>query len=61
LTRTLSPLEETESHNVIISLKKENELIGLYGIKKQFNLIGLHIDEPIEFKEKVENALQHCI
>lgn len=61
LTRTLSPLEETESHNVIIRLKEENELIGLYGMKKKFNLLGLHIDEPNEFKEKIENVLQQCI
>ncbi len=61
LTRTLSPLGEIESHNVIISLKKENELIGLYGMKKKFNRLGLHIDEPKEFKEKMENALQQCI
>jgi len=43
---------------VIISLKEENELIGLYGMKKKFNLLGLHIDEPNEFKERIENALQ---
>lgn len=61
LTRTLSPLDETESHNVIISLKEENELIGLYGIKKKFNVLGLHIDEPKEFSERIENALQQHI
>jgi hypothetical protein len=61
LTKTLSPLGELESYNVIIHLKKENELVGLYGMKKKFNLLGLHIDEPKEFKEKMENALQQCI
>jgi len=59
LTKTLSPLGELESHNVIIYLKKENELIGLYGIKKKFNTLGLHIDEPKEFNKRMENALQH--
>ena len=58
LTRTLSPLDETESHNVIISLNEENELIGLYGIKKKFSVLGFHIDEPKEFNERIENALQ---
>lgn len=58
LTKTLSPLGELESHNVIIHLKKENELVGLYGMKKKFKLLGLHIDKPIEFNEKMENALQ---
>ncbi|WP_445955840.1 hypothetical protein [Yeosuana sp.] len=54
LTKTLSPLGELESHNVIIHLKKENELVGLYGMKKRFNLLGLHIDEPKEFNERMK-------
>ncbi len=57
LTQTLSPLGALESHNVIIHLKKENILVGLYGMKKKFNRIGLHIDEPMAFNEKMENAL----
>lgn len=61
LTKTLSPLGELESHNVIIHLKKEHELVGLYGMKKKFNLLGLHIDEPKEFNKRMENALQQCI
>jgi hypothetical protein len=59
LSKTLSPLGELESHNMIIHLKKEHELVGLYGLKKKFNILGLYIDEPIEFKEKIENALQN--
>jgi len=58
LTKTLSPLGELESHNVIIHLKRGNELVGLYGMKKKFNQLGLHIDKPIEFNEKMKNALQ---
>ena len=58
LTKTLSPLGEIESHNVIIHLKKENELVGLYGMKKKFNTLGLHIDEPKEFNKRMENALE---
>ena len=61
LTKTLSPLGELESHNVIINLKRENTLIGLYGIKKKYKIIGLHIDEPNDFKEKLENALQRGV
>ncbi|WP_240623427.1 hypothetical protein [Brumimicrobium aurantiacum] len=57
-TKTLSPLGNLESHNVIIHLKRENELIGLYGIKKRFNLLGLHIDKPKDFNENMENALK---
>ncbi len=58
LTKTLSPLGELESHNVVIYVKNENELVGLYGMKKKFRVIGLHIDEPKAFKEKLDNALQ---
>ncbi len=61
LTKTLSPLGELESHNVIIHMKKDNELVGLYGMKKRFKLLGLHIDEPKEFNERMKNALQQCI
>ena len=56
-TKTLSPFGNFESHNVIINLKKENTLFGLYGIKKKFKTIALHIDEPNEFKERIENGL----
>lgn len=58
LTKTLSPLGELESHNVIINLKRENTLQGIYGIKKNFKTIGLHMDEANDFKERIENALQ---
>jgi hypothetical protein len=54
LSRVLSPLGELESYNVIIQLKQESTLIGLYGIKKQFKTIGLFIDEPHAFKERIE-------
>lgn len=58
VTKTLSPLGELESHNVVIYLKQENELIGLYGMKNKFKVLGLHIDEPKEFNERMNNTLQ---
>ncbi len=58
LTKRLSLLGELESHNVIIELKHENTLTGLYGIKKKFKVIGFYIDEPKDFKEKIEKVLQ---
>ncbi|WP_228851775.1 hypothetical protein [Aegicerativicinus sediminis] len=58
LTKTISPLGELEGHNVIINLKRENTLKGMYGLKKKFKTILLHIDEPTIFKEKMEIALQ---
>lgn len=57
LAKTLSPLGEMESHNVVISLKRENTLIGLYGFKKQFKTIALYVDEPAAFKAAIENTL----
>ncbi|SOE23802.1 hypothetical protein SAMN06298216_4184 [Spirosomataceae bacterium TFI 002] len=58
LTKTLSPLGELESHNTIIHLKNENELVGLYGMKKKFRIIGLYVDEPTRFKERIEMAME---
>lgn len=59
-TRKLSFLGELESHNIIIRLKKENELIGLYGIKRKYKNLALYIDDKIEFTNRVNNALQQC-
>ena len=60
-TRKLSFLGELESHNFIIRLKKENELIGLYGIKRKYKNLALCIDNKIEFENRINNALQHYI
>ena len=58
LSKKLSPLGDLESHNVIIHLKKVSELSGLYGIKKRFKTIALHLDEPNDFKEMIENSVK---
>ena len=60
-TRKLSFLGELESHNVIIRLKEEETLIGLYGIRKKFKILALHVDNKIEFQDRINNALQQCI
>jgi len=57
-TRNLSFLGELESHNLIIRLKKENTLIGLYGMKRKFMNLTFHVDDKIKFKNLVINALQ---
>ena len=57
-TRKLSPLGDFESHNVVIQLKNENTLNRLYGFKKTYKTIALHIDEKEQFKTRLENALQ---
>lgn len=58
LTKRLSPLGELESHNLIIHLNKENELIGLYGIRKKFTVLAFHIDNNEEFKSQMDIVLQ---
>lgn len=57
-TRKLSFLGELESHNIIIRLKQENELTGLYGIKRMYRNLAIHVDNKIEFTNRINNALQ---
>ena len=57
-TRKLSPLGDLESHNVLIHLKEENTLQRLYGIKKMFTTIALHVDEKERFEGALRVALQ---
>jgi hypothetical protein len=47
--KNLSPLGELEGHNIIISLKNEETLIGLYGLKSSYKTIAFHIDEKEQF------------
>lgn len=60
-TRKLSFLGELEGHNLIIHLKEENELIGLYGIKRKYKNLVLYVDNKVEFKDQINNALQHRV
>lgn len=54
LTRHLSPLKDADSHNVVIGLKTEHELIGFYGFKKTFKKLAFHVDDKKAFKELLE-------
>ncbi|SDX86700.1 hypothetical protein SAMN05444411_110145 [Lutibacter oricola] len=58
VTRKLSFLGELESHNVIIKLKEENILVGLYGIKHKYKNLALYVDNKNEFKLQLSNATQ---
>ncbi len=53
-TVKLSFLGNLESHNLILHLNKENFLTGLYGRKKTFMTIALHVDEKAKFKAQIE-------
>ena len=57
-TRKLSFLGELESHNIIIRLKKENKLTGLYGIERKYKNLALHVDDKIKFKNDIESELE---
>ncbi|KAA1245259.1 hypothetical protein [Aquimarina sp. RZ0] len=55
--RKLSPFGELESHNVLITVHKENALFGLYGMKKSFKTLALYIDDKERFKTEIEGQL----
>lgn len=56
-TRRLSILGELEGHNVIIRLKEENTLTGLYGTRRTYKNIALYVDKKVEFKDCIESYL----
>ncbi len=55
--RKLSPLGELDNHNIVLHLKEEHILIGLYGIKKSYKTLALHIDDEYKFKDLVGVAM----
>lgn len=57
-TRKLSFLGELESHNIVIKLKAKHTLIGLYGVKRDFKVLALHIDDKFEFIKHINSVLQ---
>lgn len=59
-TRKLSILGDLESHNVIIHLKGENELGGLYGIKKKYRTLAFYVDDTIGFQKQLNKAISLC-
>lgn len=56
-TRKLSFLGDLESHNIIIRLKQENELTGLYGIKRKYMNLALHVDQKNKFANQIKGAI----
>ncbi|MFK8007338.1 MAG: hypothetical protein AB8H03_13250, partial [Saprospiraceae bacterium] len=48
---------ELTSHNVVIYLKKENTLHGLFGIKNQFSILSLFVDDHKKFKEEIDQKI----
>jgi len=60
-TRKLSCWGELESHNVVIGLKEEYTLTGLYGIKRKYKTLALHVDKKIEFVNKIKKTLPYIV
>ena len=56
-TRKLSFLGSLESHNLIIRLKEENQLTGLYGRTRKFRNLALYMDDKTRFAALVEARL----
>lgn len=50
-------LGEMESHNIIIEVHNEQTLHGLFGIKKPFTKLALHVDKDVAFKTYVDATL----
>ncbi|MFT4592783.1 MAG: hypothetical protein ACI9JK_000482 [Phycisphaerales bacterium] len=58
-TKKLSPLRDLESHNVIISLKTEEVLFGLYGLKSRYKTLAFYVDEKDRFEREIKKQQDH--
>jgi hypothetical protein len=56
-TRYLSPLGEIEGQNIVIRLKQETTLHGLYGINKTCRAIALLVDDAGGFKKELDSVI----
>ncbi len=57
-TVSLSPLNDLEEFNVVIHLHEEQQLNGVYGLKKVFSSIAFFVDDKEQFKSFVEQKLR---
>lgn len=51
--RKLSPLGELEGYNLVIELKEDMKLNGMYGFKRSFSALFLHVDHPDELLRNI--------
>lgn len=56
--KSLSPFNNVEKSNIILVVKNEQTLLGLYGINKKFYNLIFHIDEPEKFIREINNILK---
>lgn len=55
--KKLSILGDLESHNIVIHLKEEQLLHGLYGIKKPYKILALYADDKEAFVDLVKSKI----
>lgn len=55
--QSLSPLGNLDSHNVILRVKNEQTIEGLYGTEKKFKVLVLNLDQPTEFVVAVNSKM----
>lgn len=58
LYQKLSPLGNLEQHNIIIRLHEKVKLNGLYGINKEFEVLGFHVDEKVDFVNQIQSRIE---
>lgn len=58
LTRSLSLFGKLEGHNIVIRLKEEGTINGLYGVNRTFITLALHVDNKDEFKRQLEENIK---
>ncbi|MBX2930572.1 MAG: hypothetical protein KF781_01355 [Chitinophagaceae bacterium] len=57
LAKKLSIFGDLESHNIILTLNKENYIKGLYGIKRKYTTLAFYIDNVAAFERKINLIL----
>lgn len=57
LTRSLSVFGKIEGHNILIRLKRESKICGLYGLDRKFISLALYVDDRDEFKRQLDERV----
>lgn len=57
----LSILGDIDTHNTLIHLKEEVTITRIYGIKKNFKTLALHVDEKEAFKNAIETKISNTV
>lgn len=58
-TKSLSPFYNIEKPNIILKVKNEHILKGLYGIEKKFYNLIFYLDKPEKFNTEINNILKN--